>query len=76
MRVDTTQTVSGNRQSVRITTNYTFTQGLVVLDAVHAPTGCGTWPAFWTDGTPALIPLSHRAYTYDVRPQLAERRRD
>ncbi|KZT67664.1 glycoside hydrolase family 16 protein [Daedalea quercina L-15889] len=50
MRVDTTQTVSGNRQSVRITTNYTFTQGLVVLDAVHAPTGCATWPAFWTDG--------------------------
>ncbi|EPS99606.1 hypothetical protein FOMPIDRAFT_160972 [Fomitopsis schrenkii] len=50
MRVDTTQTVSGNRNSVRITTDYTFTQGLVVMDAVHAPTGCGTWPAFWTDG--------------------------
>ncbi|KAI0307467.1 concanavalin A-like lectin/glucanase domain-containing protein [Multifurca ochricompacta] len=38
MRVDTTPQVSGNRASVRIQTH------------VHMPTGCGTWPAFWTDG--------------------------
>lgn len=50
MRVDTTPQVSGNRQSVRITTSYTYTGGLVLLDSVHMPTGCGTWPAFWSNG--------------------------
>ena len=44
MRVDTTPTVATNRNSVRITTDLTFTEGLVVMDAVHMPTGCGTWP--------------------------------
>lgn len=50
MRVDTTPTVSTNRNSVRITTDLIFTEGLVILDAVHMPTGCATWPAFWTNG--------------------------
>ncbi|KAH0838482.1 glycoside hydrolase family 16 protein [Lanmaoa asiatica] len=50
MGVETTPTVQTNRRSVRITTNLTFTEGLVILDAVHMPTGCGTWPAFWTNG--------------------------
>jgi len=50
MRVDTTATVQGNRQSIRITTQSTFTGGLVIMDSVHMPTGCGTWPAFWTNG--------------------------
>ncbi|EJD03859.1 glycoside hydrolase family 16 protein [Fomitiporia mediterranea MF3/22] len=50
MRVDTTSTISGNRKSVRITTENTFTQGIFVLDAVHMPQGCGTWPAFWSNG--------------------------
>ncbi|KAF5336903.1 hypothetical protein D9611_003443 [Ephemerocybe angulata] len=50
MRVETTPTVSGNRKSVRITTQAQFNGGLVLLDAVHMPVGCGTWPAFWTNG--------------------------
>ncbi|KAI0762578.1 concanavalin A-like lectin/glucanase domain-containing protein [Fomes fomentarius] len=50
MRVETTPTVSGNRQSIRIESQYTYSGGLVILDAVHMPTGCGTWPAFWSNG--------------------------
>jgi len=50
MRIETTAQVSANRKSVRITTNNTFSTGLFVLDAVHMPEGCGTWPAFWTNG--------------------------
>jgi len=50
MRVDNTSQVSGNRNSVRIQTQYVFTGGLLIMDSVHMPTGCGTWPAFWSDG--------------------------
>ncbi len=50
MRVETTPTISGNRKSIRITSEYAYTGGLIVMDAVHMPTGCGTWPAFWSDG--------------------------
>jgi hypothetical protein len=50
MRVETTENVSGNRQSIRITTQKSFNGGLVIMDSVHMPTGCGTWPAFWTNG--------------------------
>jgi len=50
MRVDTTPQVQGNRQSVRIHTQASFNHGLLVMDAVHMPTGCATWPAFWSNG--------------------------
>ncbi|KAI0078493.1 hypothetical protein K474DRAFT_1660304 [Panus rudis PR-1116 ss-1] len=50
MRVETTPQVANNRKSVRITTSKTYTGGLVIMDSVHMPTGCGTWPAFWSNG--------------------------
>ncbi|KAG9082764.1 hypothetical protein FRC07_014115, partial [Ceratobasidium sp. 392] len=50
MRVDTTPQVSGNRKSVRVHSNYVINGGIVILDAVHMPYGCGTWPAFWSNG--------------------------
>ncbi|WWC58563.1 uncharacterized protein I303_101106 [Kwoniella dejecticola CBS 10117] len=50
MAVDTTQVVSGGRKSIRIHGNKVFTGGLVLMDAYHMPTGCGTWPAWWSNG--------------------------
>ncbi|KAF9458752.1 concanavalin A-like lectin/glucanase domain-containing protein [Collybia nuda] len=50
MRVETTETVPNTRQSIRITTQAQFNGGLVIMDSIHMPTGCGTWPAFWTNG--------------------------
>ncbi|KAF8312888.1 concanavalin A-like lectin/glucanase domain-containing protein [Cantharellus anzutake] len=52
MRVDTTPNITSNRDSVRISTIMHYDGGLVILDAVHMPVGCGTWPAFWSLGTP------------------------
>jgi len=48
---DHTNVASGRgRDSVRIETKKTFNSGLFILDLDHMPTGCGTWPAFWTVG--------------------------
>ncbi|WVW82207.1 hypothetical protein I302_104213 [Kwoniella bestiolae CBS 10118] len=50
MAVDTTQVVSGGRKSIRIHGNRIYTGGLIIMDAYHMPTGCGTWPAWWSNG--------------------------
>ncbi|KAF8213603.1 concanavalin A-like lectin/glucanase domain-containing protein [Mycena galopus ATCC 62051] len=50
MSVETTPTVASVRKSIRITTQQSFTGGLIIMDAVHMPTGCATWPAFWSNG--------------------------
>ncbi|KAG5646057.1 hypothetical protein DXG03_004480 [Asterophora parasitica] len=50
MRVETTPNVPNTRKSIRITTQSQFNGGLVIMDSVHMPTGCGIWPAFWTNG--------------------------
>jgi hypothetical protein len=44
MRVETTPNVTSTRQSIRITTESQWNGGLFIMDAVHMPTGCGTWP--------------------------------
>lgn len=35
------------RASVRVQSKQTWKKGLFILDIVHMPTGCGTWPAAW-----------------------------
>jgi len=50
MKVDTTQHVSGGRKAIRIHGNLVWTGGMVLMDAHHMPTGCGTWPAWWQNG--------------------------
>lgn len=51
MKVDTTPyREKGKRKSVRIHGTREFTGGMVLMDAVHMPTGCGTWPAWWQNG--------------------------
>ncbi|KAL4062593.1 glycoside hydrolase family 16 protein [Scleroderma yunnanense] len=52
LAVDSTSSIpaGGNRPSVRITSNKSYTGGLFILDAAAMPVGCGTWPAFWSVG--------------------------
>lgn len=50
MRVETTEKVNRARMSVRIHNNRIWTGGMVLMDAVHMPVGCGTWPAWWQNG--------------------------
>ena len=38
------------RNSVRVTSNKAYTQGLFIADIAHMPSECGVWPAFWTFG--------------------------
>ncbi|TKA82877.1 hypothetical protein B0A55_00955 [Friedmanniomyces simplex] len=44
-------TDSSGRNSVRLTSNKSYSSGLVILDLDHMPGGiCDTWPAFWMVG--------------------------
>eukprot|EP00456_Euglypha_rotunda_P017023 TRINITY_DN1574_c0_g1_i13.p1 TRINITY_DN1574_c0_g1~~TRINITY_DN1574_c0_g1_i13.p1 ORF type:complete len:223 (-),score=35.69 TRINITY_DN1574_c0_g1_i13:17-685(-) len=48
---DHTNVASGRgRNSVRLESKKTWSNGLVIIDLTHMPTGCGTWPAFWMVG--------------------------
>ncbi|WVQ93687.1 hypothetical protein IAU59_000763 [Kwoniella sp. CBS 9459] len=53
MKVDDHHTVGPHqrgRDSVRIESQEDFGNGVIILDVLHMPTGCATWPAFWTLG--------------------------
>ncbi|KDQ55868.1 glycoside hydrolase family 16 protein, partial [Jaapia argillacea MUCL 33604] len=41
-------TSSRGRPSIRISSQDTFADSIIVLDLAHMPEGCSTWPAFWT----------------------------
>lgn len=51
MRADDWSIVSPSargRDSMRISSPTAYDNVIIVLDVEHMPTGCGTWPAFWT----------------------------
>ncbi|TRM65640.1 glycoside hydrolase family 16 protein [Schizophyllum amplum] len=52
MTVDETNwiDVGTNRDSVRIGSQKTYTQGLFIADIQAMPHGCSVWPAWWTVG--------------------------
>lgn len=56
MGVDSTNTTTTGRQSVRVTSKKAYTKGLFIADIAHMPSGkldapaCGLWPAFWMFG--------------------------
>ncbi|CED83827.1 glycoside hydrolase family 16 protein [Phaffia rhodozyma] len=50
LNVDQTEVVTGGRKSIRLHSTYIFNGGLIIADIAHLPTGCGTWPAFWSNG--------------------------
>lgn len=48
MAVSTVKTALSGRNSVRVSSKESFSDGVYVLNVTHVPTGCATWPAFWT----------------------------
>lgn len=69
LKVDNTTTVPYNekRNSVRLASKTAFGVGSVwVLDALHTPYGCSTWPAFWSEGT-GTWPTTGEIDTFEVR---------
>lgn len=50
MAADTTSSSGTGRGSVRVSSTQTYQHGLFIIDILHIPTGCGTWPSFWILG--------------------------
>lgn len=50
MAADTTSAGGDGRASVRVSSNEQYQHGLFIIDILHIPTGCGTWPSFWLVG--------------------------
>jgi len=48
--VDTVNNAPLGRNAVRLQSNKNWNSGLFILDFIHMPTGCGTWPAWWFNG--------------------------
>ncbi|EST04752.1 Concanavalin A-like lectin/glucanases superfamily [Kalmanozyma brasiliensis GHG001] len=48
MAVSTTPVALEGRNSVRITSKQSYSDGVYVANVTHVPLGCATWPAFWT----------------------------
>jgi len=47
VRISSSPTPLGPRNSVRLEGKRRFNRGLFIIDLRHMPAGCGTWPAFW-----------------------------
>lgn len=50
LKTDLNPASGPGRDSVRVGSRAAFTRGVFVIDLDHIPTGCGTWPAFWSVG--------------------------
>ena len=51
MRADDVSMVASSargRDSIRISSQTSYNDSIIVLDVQHMPAGCSTWPAFWT----------------------------
>ncbi|SPO35058.1 related to mixed-linked glucanase precursor MLG1 [Pseudozyma flocculosa] len=48
MGVSTVPVALEGRPSVRLQSKQSYADGLYVLNVTHVPTGCSSWPAFWT----------------------------
>ncbi|KAL7540517.1 hypothetical protein ACHAXR_010188 [Thalassiosira sp. AJA248-18] len=47
VRISSSPTTEGPRNSIRLEGRRRFNRGLFIIDLRHMPAGCGTWPAFW-----------------------------
>jgi hypothetical protein len=59
MRADDQSIVNSTalgRNSIRITSQESWNDAIYVLDVLHMPEGCSTWPAFWTKSATSLWP--------------------